>query len=381
MIDASKLAEEDASPAASGATSSATRLFRRYLLSLSTGVLGALGLFWLALFWLERTENLPPPAFSNNLCVDEKLDFLRSNPIASPNLLVIGSSVAWRHVDGDALVREIPDANPLNGAFCGLFANQAVYVANWLLDREPSIRHVVMVADPQDFTGCWRVPDAVFSRSDADAYLAEQATPWGYYMRYFSPRSLVRNALTIKDQRAGRSEWDPLVFNRYGDGPLVTDDSRPLLYGQPEALDRNCFNALATLSQRLEREGRRFTMVATPLHPQWKERYDRRAASSPTSTTASSPAWAMVARTTGTPTRNGLRLWAPSSTPCTCAGLQPSSSPMPWRVGCATRSTSRWHRQAPKPRPHDDRLQINATKRKSSRKRHAVHRIRPTVAG
>ncbi len=113
MIDASKLAEEDASPAASGATSSATRLFRRYLLSLSTGVLGALGLFWLALFWLERTENLPPPAFSNNLCVDEKLDFLRSKPIASPNLLVIGSSVAWRHVDGDALVREIPDANPL----------------------------------------------------------------------------------------------------------------------------------------------------------------------------------------------------------------------------------------------------------------------------
>src|SRR5690606_40867031 len=92
MIDASKLAEEDASPAASGATSSATRLFRRYLLSLSTGVLGALGLFWLALFWLERTENLPPPAFSNNLCVDEKLDFLRSNPIASPNLLVIGRS-------------------------------------------------------------------------------------------------------------------------------------------------------------------------------------------------------------------------------------------------------------------------------------------------
>ena len=274
MIDASKLAEETESPAASGTTSSSATLFRRYLLALSAGLLGALGLFWLALFGLERTENLPPPAFSNNLCVDEKLDFLRNNPIEAPNLLIIGSSVAWRHVDGDALVREIPAAKPLNGAFCGLFANQAVYVANWLLDREPSIRHVVMVADPQDFTGCWRVPDAVFSRTDVDAYLAEQATPWGYYMRYFSPRSLVRNALTIKDQRAGLSEWDPLVFNRYGDGPLVTDDSRALLYGQPEALDRNCFNALKALSQRLEQEGRSFTMVATPLHPQWKEKYD-----------------------------------------------------------------------------------------------------------
>lgn len=274
MIDAPKLAEDATSLAAQNTTESPTGPFRRYLLSLSAGLLGALGLFWLALFGLEKTENLPPPAFSNNLCVDEKLNFLRSNPIVSPNLLIIGSSVAWRHIDGHALVREMPAANPLNGAFCGLFANQAVYVANWLLDREPSIRHVVMVADPQDFAGCWRVPDAVFNRTDVDAYLAERATPWRHYMRYFSPHSLVRNALTIKNQRAGRSEWDPLVFNRYGDGPLDTDSSRPLLYGQPEALDRNCFGALQALSQRLEREGRRFTMVATPLHPQWKEKYD-----------------------------------------------------------------------------------------------------------
>lgn len=268
MIDTSDLATSDST------TDSTAGLFRRYLLSLSAGLLSALGLFCLSLFWLEKTQNLPPPAFSNNLCVDEKLSFLRSNPVASPNLLVIGSSVAWRHIDGDTLVREMPMTKPLNGAFCGLFANQAVHVANWLLDREPSIRNVVMVADPQDFMGCWRVPDAVFSRADADAYMAERSTPWVYYMRYFSPRSLIRNALTVKDQRAGRSEWDPLVFNRYGDGPLITDNSRSLLYGKPEALDRNCFNALQALSHRLNTEGRRFMMVSTPLHPEWKAKYD-----------------------------------------------------------------------------------------------------------
>ena len=271
MLEGSELTRDD--EAAAGAPSM-TGGFRRYLLSMSAGLIAAIALFWLALLALERTENLPPPAFSNSICVDEKLSFLRDHPIESPNLLVLGSSVAWRHVDGHALVNAIPDVKPMNGAFCGLFANQSVYVGNWLLDRMPDIKHVVMIADPQDFAGCWRVPDAVFDRNDADAYVYDRASPWGYYMRYFSPRSLARNALDIKAKRAGLIEWDLLVFNRYGDGPLPTDKTRSLLYGQPEALDRNCFAALRALGKRLEAEGRQFTMVSTPLHPQWKQRYD-----------------------------------------------------------------------------------------------------------
>ncbi|MFG9976623.1 hypothetical protein ACG3QR_33220, partial [Pseudomonas aeruginosa] len=84
------------------------------------------------------------------------------------------------------------------GAFCGLHANQSTYVANWLLDREPSVRQVVMIVDPLDFAGCWKVPDAVFDRTHADQYVYQQASRWGYYMRYFSPRSLLRNAQTVK---------------------------------------------------------------------------------------------------------------------------------------------------------------------------------------
>ena len=271
MIEASELAKDD--EAAAGAIST-TRGFSGYLLSMSAGLITAVALFWLALLALDRTDNLPPPAFSNSICVDEKLSFLRDHPIDSPNLLVVGSSVAWRHVDGHALVNGIPGVKPMNGAFCGLFANQSVYVGNWLLDRMPDITHVVMIADPQDFAGCWRVPDAVFDRNDADAYVYDRASPWGYYMRYFSPRSLARNALDIKAKRAGLIEWDLLVFNRYGDGPLPTSERRSLLYGKPEALDRNCFAALRALGERLEAEGRRFTMVSTPLHPQWKQLYD-----------------------------------------------------------------------------------------------------------
>lgn len=246
----------------------------RYLVAVVVGLLGALATFCLFLYGLHRTDNLPPPAFSNSLCVDEKLNFLRQSRLADPNLLVIGSSVAWRHFDGDTLVNASDSARPLNGAFCGLHANQSVYVANWLLDREPTVKQVVMIVDPIDFSGCWRVRDAVFDRADADAYVYEQASPWMYYIRYFSPVSLVRNALSVKDQRNGLIEWNPLEFNRYGDGPLRPEGSRNLYYTRPEALDQSCFASLHKLAMRLQGESRSLTVVSTPLHPDWKTQQD-----------------------------------------------------------------------------------------------------------
>ena len=250
------------------------RVRSRYLLSLFAGLFGALAMFCLTLLALDRTGNLPPPAFSNISCADEKLNFMRENPIQSPNLLIIGSSVAWRHVDGNVLTEALPEVRPMNGAFCGLFANQSTYVGHWLLDRQPSIQSVVMIADPQDFAGCWRVPTAVFNREHVDPYVYENASPWGHYMRYFSPKSLARNALTVKAQRAVEIEWDPLVFNRFGDGPLDTRNTRELLYGRPDPLDSSCFEALQGMSARLAQEGRELMVVSTPLHPKWKEKYD-----------------------------------------------------------------------------------------------------------
>ena len=259
---------------AAGAEAGQRRIRAGYLLGMFAGLFGMLGGFAALLAWLNQTDNLPPPAFSNSLCVDEKLHFLRHNPIADPNLLIVGSSVAWRHVDGDVLIEQTPGLRPLNGAFCGLHANQSTYVANWLLDREPSVRQVVMIVDPLDFAGCWKVPDAVFDRTHADQYVYQQASRWGYYMRYFSPRSLLRNAQTVKAQRANEIEWDPLVFTRHGDGPLEPQGDRGLFYGKPDALDDSCFVALADLSARLEQDQRELLVVSTPLHPQWKAKVD-----------------------------------------------------------------------------------------------------------
>lgn len=245
-----------------------------YLFSLFGGMLACLIAFCLFLFGLQFTDNLPPPAFSNSLCVDEKLSFMRVNPYESPNLLVVGSSVAWRHVDGETLVSHVPGTRPLNGAFCGLQANQTQHVADWLLEREPTIKEVVMIVDVIDFARCSKVPDAIFDRKDVDDYVYEDAPAFPYYMRYFAPVSLMRNSRTVQEQRTNENGMHLLKFNQYGDGPLLTDQNRGLFYGQPEPLDSTCFEALNSLATRLKGDGRKFMVVSTPLHPQWKAQID-----------------------------------------------------------------------------------------------------------
>jgi hypothetical protein len=164
---------------------------------------------------------------------------------------------------------------PLNAGFCGLHANQSVYVANWLLDQHPSIRQVVLITAPQDFGRCRKEPDAVFDREDATDFVYGGASRWPYYIHYFSPTSLLRNARALKDKRANVDEFDPLVFTSFADGPLNTQtESRGLLYGVPDPLDASCFAALDSLVARLERDGRQMLVVTTPIHPEWKKRYD-----------------------------------------------------------------------------------------------------------
>jgi hypothetical protein len=247
----------------------------RYLVALLGGSIGALGAFFCLLLTLDRTGHLPPPPIANNICIDEKLAFLRRNPPATPNLLVIGSSVAWRHFDGATVAAAAPGTHPLNGAFCGLRANQTVFVANWLLDRLPSVRDVIMITSPQDFETCRMHPAALFDKEGADSFVFENGWRWGFYFRYFDPASLVRNMRRVRAMRANSNAINSIVFTRFGDGPLDTTESRNTLeYGPILGFDPFCFNALQSLARRLAKENRRLVVVNTPLHPEWKRLYD-----------------------------------------------------------------------------------------------------------
>ncbi len=262
-------------PAATIEASGNSPMPARYLATLVASLLACFAAYYLVLLALSGTGNLPPPALANNLCVDEKLSFLREHPPATPNLLVIGSSVAWRHIDSSIIAKGSPGTRPLNGAFCGLRADQSAYVADWLLGHYPGVKQVLMVVSPQDFAGCRAQPDAVFDRRDADRYVYDGVGSWWFYLRYFSPKSLGRSALAVKGLRADVHGLNTLTFNRYGDGPLDTKmTSETLVYDQPDALDPACFSALKQLATRLENTGRQLLVVATPLNPAWKAKED-----------------------------------------------------------------------------------------------------------
>jgi hypothetical protein len=263
----------DPAPAREGGEAAAIR--PRYLWTMLGSVAACFGLYYALLVGLSATGNLPPPGFSNSICIDEKLSNLREHPVGQPNLLVVGSSVAWRHFDGEAVQRVAPASVPFNGGFCGLALNQSVYTANWLLSHHPSVREVLLIASPQDFENCTTPRTAVFDAADADDYAFRRGQPWGYYLKYFSPAALLRNAATIAGRRNGENKMDPLVFDRYGAGPLDTEESRDtLLYGQIKRLDPACFAALRGLAERLRQEGRRLMVSSTPMHPDWKTLYD-----------------------------------------------------------------------------------------------------------
>lgn len=247
----------------------------RYLVVLLTASIATVAAFFCLLLALERTGHLPPPPIANNICIDEKLAFLRQHPPEVPNVLVIGSSVAWRHFDGAAVVAAAPGTRPLNGGFCGLRANQTVFVANWLLDRLPTVRDVIMIASPQDFETCRMHPAALFDKEGADSFVFANAWRWSFYFRYFDPASLVRNMQRVAAMRANIDPINSLVFTRFGDGPLDTTASKATLeYGEVRGFDPSCFIALQSLARRLASEDRRLVVVNTPLHPEWKRRYD-----------------------------------------------------------------------------------------------------------
>src|SRR5262249_33578009 len=94
-------------------------------------------------------------------------------------------------------------------------------------------------------------------------------------VRYFDPISLTRN---IKRQMRDR-EQDRILkvdrsYTKYGDGPLDTHENRGLFYGPMPTPDPECFTALHQLATDLSAQGRTLMVVATPIHPQWKLRYD-----------------------------------------------------------------------------------------------------------
>lgn len=248
----------------------------RYMLALAGGAVMALALFCAFYGTLYATGYLPPPPLTNNVCADEKLVFLRRNPPSEPNLLVLGSSVAWRNIDSAVIAAELPGTHPLNGGFCGMQINQSAFIADWIIDQWPSIRQVLLVVSPLDYSSCKGVGQ-VFDPADARKFVLDDHPMWSFYLRYFDPISLRRNIKRqIQDREQARLLKVDRSFTKYGDGPLDTNENRGLFYGSMPETDPDCFVALRSLATDLADKHRDLMVVATPIHPDWKSQYDPR---------------------------------------------------------------------------------------------------------
>jgi hypothetical protein len=235
----------------------------RYMAVLAGTIIFLAAAFVAILWTLEAAKLKPPPAFTNSDCFDAKLEFLRKNPPVDPTHLIVGSSVAWRNLAGDAVVEQHPNAKPLNGAFCGLSINQSAFTARFFLERFPTITDVLLVLDPFDMSVCRSKKSALFDTADVSAYLSG-AHDLSFYFKYFDAFSLMANAFGVKD-----------VFTRHGDGPLKIDGRRGLVYGPPPALQAECDTALADLAAYVENTGRHLLVVTMPLLGEWSDKYDR----------------------------------------------------------------------------------------------------------
>lgn len=250
-----------------------SRPWIRYLATVAATFVVLLAAYAGVLVGLQRTNNLPPPSIVNEICADEKLRWLRDAAPQDPSTLLVGSSIAFRNVDaGQLAVRS--SVRPLNGGMCHLQINQTAFVTDYLLRHFPSVRTVTAVLVPQDLTECAKTPTQLFDPGTVDAYVFERRWPYRFYFSQFDLISLVRNASRIQGLREGRNPLETLVITRYGDGPLDTELSRGLLYGDVGTYDPACFAALHALAEAVTSGGRRFVVATGPLSPAWSARYD-----------------------------------------------------------------------------------------------------------
>ena len=246
----------------------------RYLVAVAATGFVLLSAFFAVIAGLDSYKTLPPPGIVNEVCADEKLEWLRDHPNIDPNLLIVGSSIAWRNIDSAQLVKHDPSIRPLNGGVCHAFMNQTEFVTGYLLRHFPDVRTVVAVVTPQDFIDCSKAPSRLFDPATADAYAFDRYWAYLFYVLQFDPVALTRNAIEIRGMREGRVGYDWLVMSPYADGPLKFIGSRKLVYGALDRYDAACFAALHGIAQAAASSGRRLFVATSPLNPRWSARFD-----------------------------------------------------------------------------------------------------------
>lgn len=243
-----------------------------YLASVGAGAASGLACLVLFLAALDISGHLPPPPFTNELCKDEKLSFLRERAPEDPRVLVIGSSIALFNFSGSPIKATSSARAPLNLALCAVKMDQLEFASSYFLQRYNAADTVVLLVGPHDFERC--TPGRpLFDVADVDDYVNVRSLKYYFYLKYFSPTSFVRNMRVVAKARSGGFVQDaPIAFDRFGSFPSSIE--RGLYYEGMFATDPKCFESLRAFARGLPPRVTNALLVICPIHPEWVRRFD-----------------------------------------------------------------------------------------------------------
>jgi hypothetical protein len=254
-----------------GRTERVGSVMKGFAYGISGGLLAVFGTIAIAFGGLAvfAPSSLPAPALTTLIHLDEKLKFLRRHPEINPHLLVIGSSIAWRQLDGSALAPVAGGKNRvLNGGTANLQIHQAHNLLNFYLEHYHDVNTVLLMTELPDYDDCTKSSADMLNDDDGAAYAFHEWPTAYFYFRYFSPQRYANAAMSLP----GRKEpfRGDLFLDDYGSGPVNVPDSmkRGLRYGQINP-DPACIEAFGALSRSLAKRGIHFVVVFTPVNPDY----------------------------------------------------------------------------------------------------------------
>jgi hypothetical protein len=245
---------------------------RGYWFGNVAGVVAILSVMAGVITYLSHIDRMPAPALTLVQHLDEKLRYLRDHPEMTPELVAVGSSIAWRQFDGKPFAEQLGEGHVLNGASAFLQVHQTRFLTNFYADHFPGLQTVMVMLGPTDFKDCSSVSAELFNSDDASGYAFRRHVSLIYYLKYFVPLTYLRRIASFQRKRIPLT--GEMWMDEYGSGPMQWTEGmmRGLRYSAI-TLDKHCADALQHLVLDLTTRGIRPVVIFPPIHPEYRQLY------------------------------------------------------------------------------------------------------------
>jgi hypothetical protein len=274
---------------------------RRYIAVAALAALAILGVPASFFFWAYSQGRLVAPALSGNVCLDEKVRFLRDSPTKQCDVLVIGSSMALNNIDSEALLKHLPAGTRFLNA--GAY-NMKISQTRALLDCLLAVyrpRSVIFVCGLMDFN---RTPGPTqFFDTNEVIHFINGSSAWvPTLLRHFDLQYYIDWSFRIPQIRSTRKDYFSVMFDACGSIPLEisfpkVDERRWNLKVDPQQLDPAEYEELARVADVVRSKGLNLICIQPPM---------RRGSVPVGSATAVDEHWRRMERTLAS---RGFHLW------------------------------------------------------------------------